>query len=268
MRSAAWSAALGTGALLALAARAYGRRRRAARDAAGPPPRHVAIIMDGNRRFGARAFGPERRLEGHAAGARKLGEVVDWCLGRGVAELTVFAFSTENWDRDADEVAALMREFVARAAEVERRCVERGIRCRILCTAPERLPRAARAALDRLEAATAPVPAPRLVLNIAVSYGARGEIARAARTLAARCARGELAAGEIDEAAVERELLLRSPPDLVVRTSGERRLSNFLLWQAAYAELVFVEKHWPAFAERDLDAALDEYRRRGRRFGR
>ena len=166
MRSAAWSAALGTGALLALAARAYGRRRRAARDAAGPPPRHVAIIMDGNRRFGARAFGPERRLEGHAAGARKLGEVVDWCLGRGVAELTVFAFSTENWDRDAGEVAALMREFVARAAEVE------------------------------------------------------------------------------------------------------RRLSNFLLWQAAYAELVFVEKHWPAFAERDLDAALDEYRRRGRRFGR
>ena len=147
MRSAAWSAALGTGALLALAARAYGRRRRAARDAAGPPPRHVAIIMDGNRRFGARAFGPERRLEGHAAGARKLGEVVDWCLGRGVAELTVFAFSTENWDRDAGEVAALMREFVARAAEVERRCVERGIRCRILCTAPERLPRAARAAL-------------------------------------------------------------------------------------------------------------------------
>ena len=143
MRSAAWSAALGTGALLALAARAYGRRRRAARDAAGPPPRHVAIIMDGNRRFGARAFGPERRLEGHAAGARKLGEVVDWCLGRGVAELTVFAFSTENWDRDAGEVAALMREFVARAAEVERRCVERGIRCRILCTAPERLPRAA-----------------------------------------------------------------------------------------------------------------------------
>ena len=117
-------------------------------------------------------------------------------------------------------------------------------------------------------AAPAPVPAPRLVLNIAVSYGARGEIARAARTLAARCARGELAAGEIDEAAVERELLLRSPPDLVVRTSGERRLSNFLLWQAAYAELVFVEKHWPAFAERDLDAALDEYRRRGRRFGR
>ena len=97
------------------------------------------------------------------------------------------------------------------------------------------------------------------MLNIAVSYGARGEIARAARTLAA---------GEIDEAAVERELLLRSPPDLVVRTSGERRLSNFLLWQAAYAELVFVEKHWPAFAERDLDAALDEYRRRGRRFGR
>ena len=268
MRSAAWLAALGTGALLALAARAYGRRRRAARDAAGPPPRHVAIIMDGNRRFGARAFGPERRLEGHAAGARKLGEVVDWCLGRGVAELTVFAFSTENWDRDADEVAALMREFVARAAEVERRCVERGIRCRILCTAPERLPRAARAALDRLEAATAPVPAPRLVLNIAVSYGARGEIARAARTLAARCARGELAAGEIDEAAVERELLLRSPPDLVVRTSGERRLSNFLLWQAAYAELVFVEKHWPAFAECDLDAALGEYRRRGRRFGR
>ena len=125
--------------------------------------------------------------------------------------------------------------------------------------AEERLPRAARAALDRLEAATAPVPAPRLVLNIAVSYGARGEIARAARTLAA---------GEIDEAAVERELLLRSPPDLVVRTSGERRLSNFLLWQAAYAELVFVEKHWPAFAECDLDAALDEYRRRGRRFGR
>lgn len=183
-------------------------------------------------------------------------------------QVTVFAFSTENWDRDAGEVAALMREFVTRAADVERRCVERRIRCRILCTAPERLPRAAKAALDRLEAATAPVPDPRLLLNIAVSYGARSEIARAARTLAARCACGELTAGQIDEAAVERELLLRSAPDLVVRTSGERRLSNFLLWQAAYAELVFVEKHWPAFAERDLDAALDEYRQRGRRFGR
>ena len=269
MRSAAWSAALGTGALLALAARAYGRRRRAARDAAGPPPRHVAIIMDGNRRFGARAFGPERRLEGHAAGARKLGEVVDWCLGRGVAELTVFAFSTENWDRDAGEVAALMREFVARAAEVERRCVERGIRCRILCTAPERLPRAARAALDRLEAATAPVPAPRLVLNIAVSYGARGEIARAARTLAARCARGR-------RSPPARSTRRRSSASCCCgrrptswsgrRASGGSRISccgrprtpSWCSWRST----------GPAFAERDLDAALDEYRRRGRRFGR
>jgi len=254
-------------------------RRSAARGGAAAPardaaatasprtvPRHVAFIMDGNRRYGAAAFGPARRLEGHAAGGRKLGDVVDWCVDTGVAECTVFAFSTENWRRDAAEVALLMRTFLDQADEILVRARARGVRCRVLCTDDARLPADVRARLGALEAGTARES--RLLLNLAVSYGARSELARAAAACAARCARGEMSPADVDEAAVARELALRSCPDLLVRTSGERRLSNFLLWQVAYSELVFLDKHWPELARADFDAVLAEYARRQRRFGK
>ena len=230
-------------------------------------PAHIAFIMDGNRRFGAKRFGPARRLEGHAAGGRKLGEVVDWCLRAGVAEVTAFAFSTENWHQDSAEVALLMRTFVDQCSEILKHAREKRVRCDVLCTDATRLPAAVRAALETLETETAFADAA-LTLHLAVSYGARGEIASAARKLAERVAAGEMDAGDVDEASLGAALALRSPPDLLVRTSGERRLSNFLLWQMAYTELVFLDKHWPELAEDDFDAVLDEYARRQRRYGK
>lgn len=229
-------------------------------------PRHIAFIMDGNRRFGTRRYGVARRLEGHAAGGRKLGDVVDWCLAAGIAEVTVFAFSTENWHREGAEVAFLMRTFVEQCDEILLRAREHHIRCVVLCTEMSRLPRDVAAALKRLEHNTVDFEA--ITLNLAVSYGSRSEIATAARRLADRCMRGELAPVEVDECTLEAELSLISTPDLIVRTSGEQRLSNFLLWQAAYAELVFVEKHWPELEKFDFDAILLEYSLRKRRFGK
>jgi len=257
------------------AAVAYARTRRrsgggglAARSEAGGGhvPRHIAFIMDGNRRYGASAFGPARRLEGHAAGGRKLGEVVEWCVGAGVRECTVFAFSTENWRRDSGEVALLMKTFLDQSVEILARARERRIRCNVLCSDPSRLPADVAARLRTLEDETRGHTA--FTLNLAVSYGARSELANAARALAERARDGALDVAAIDEAALGAELSLTSAPDLLVRTSGERRLSNFLLWQMAYTELLFLDKHWPELEKRDFDAVLAEYARRARRFGK
>ena len=276
-----WTAAAWTfGGLCAVVALVVRRRKGGAWEASPPRlredggavrvrrvvPSHVAFIMDGNRRFGAKRFGPQRRLEGHAAGGRKLGEVLDWCLDAGVREVTAFAFSTENWNRDSREVALLMRTFVDQCAEILAKARERRVKCVVLCTDAARLPADVAGALSTLAAETADLDA--LTLNLAVSYGARGEIAAAARTLAERCARGDLAPADVTEDALGAAMALASPPDLLVRTSGERRLSNFLLWQMAYTELVFLDKHWPELDRADFEDVLDEYARRQRRFGK
>ncbi|MEM6677096.1 MAG: polyprenyl diphosphate synthase [Pseudomonadota bacterium] len=227
-------------------------------------PRHVAMIMDGNGRWAERRG--LRRTEGHLEGMERLREVVKAAHEWGVETLTLFAFSTENWSRPGYEVAVLMqvfRRYLDRAADEAKTS---GIRVRFVGQI-DRLPGdIVRRARD-VEARTARND--QMTIQIAVSYGARAEIADAARRLAAAAARGEIAPEAIDEEMVGRALWTNGAPDpdVVIRTSGEQRVSNFLLWQAAYAEYVFVDECWPDFSRAVFARVLAEYARRERRFG-
>lgn len=227
-------------------------------------PRHIAFIMDGNGRW-ARSRGLPR-IKGHEAGAEAVRRVVAAALRHGVRYLTLYAFSVENWSRPQAEVKALMRllgRFVSSNADELRR---KGVRVRVMGRRSD-LPRTTDRALAAAELETAPCS--KLQLVICVSYGGRTEIAEAARRLALDAAAGRIDPTSIDESAVASRLYLPDvpDPDLVVRTSGERRLSNFLLWQCAYAEMLFVPVLWPDFDMADFDAALEDYASRSRRFG-
>ncbi|MHB1305107.1 MAG: polyprenyl diphosphate synthase [Acidiphilium sp.] len=226
-------------------------------------PRHVAIIMDGNGRWAARRNLP--RAAGHREGARAVRRTVEAAIGHGISWLTLFAFSSENWRRPAEEVTDLtflLRHYLR--SEL-RELGEAGVRLHVIGER-ERFGPALRDELAAAEAGTAGND--RLNLVVALSYGARAEIAAAARRLAAAAAAG-LDPATIDEAAFGRHLSTfgMPDPDLLIRTSGEQRLSNFLLWQAAYAELIFDEALWPDFGAPNLAAAVAEYARRERRFG-
>ena len=227
-------------------------------------PRHVAIIMDGNGRWAARRRRP--RMIGHRAGARAVNLCIDFCLERGVAALTLFAFSSENWGRPADEVGALMKLFLnaldREVAELHRR----GVRVRFIGERG-RFDAGIVARMDAAEALTAGNR--RLTLAIAASYGGRQDIAAAARALAVDVAEGRLRPDDIDEAAIGRHVALSDlpPPDLFIRTGGDVRISNFLLWQLAYTELWFTEVLWPDLDRATLQQALDDFASRERRFG-
>ncbi len=231
----------------------------------GAVPAHIAIIMDGNGRW-ARERSLPRPL-GHAAGMAAVREAIEGCLDADVGVVTLFAFSQENWQRPADEIDALMQlleEYIAK--EVAEPC-ERGARVNVLGDV-SRLQSGARAALDRIVRETA--DGTRLDLNLCISYGSRAELVRAARLLGEEVEAGRLHPAEIDEAAIARRLYTaRWPdPDLLIRTSGEMRISNFLLWQLAYAELYVTPVLWPDFTRRDLFEAILAFQRRDRRFGR
>ncbi|HEU5050238.1 MAG TPA: isoprenyl transferase [Gemmatimonadales bacterium] len=231
----------------------------------GAVPQHVAVIMDGNGRW-AKGRSLPRPL-GHHAGMKSVREVVAGCLDAGVEVLTLFAFSQENWQRPAPEIDALMallEEYIARESAELR---ERGVRVRVLGDR-DRLTESAREAVSRVEAATEAGRA--LALNLCISYSSRGEIARAARLIAEEVAAGRLRPGEVDEDAIARRLYTAEwpDPDLLIRTSGEMRISNFLLWQLAYAELYVTPVLWPDFTRRHLFEAILEFQRRDRRFGR
>ena len=227
-------------------------------------PRHVAVIMDGNGRWAAARGLP--RVAGHRAGAQAVRRTIEAAVTSGVEWLTLYAFSSENWRRPAEEVldlTGLLRHYIRQElAEIARE----GVRVRIIGDR-ERFDAATRAELDRAEQTTAGNT--RLNLNVALSYGARDEIVAAARAIAAAAARGEVDLGVLDGPGFERFLSTAGmpDPDLVIRTSGERRLSNFLLWQSAYSELVFQDVLWPDFGAADFDEALAEFARRDRRFG-
>jgi undecaprenyl diphosphate synthase len=231
----------------------------------GSLPTHIAIIMDGNGRW-ARERALPRPL-GHKAGMKSVRDVVEGALAAGVEVLTLFAFSQENWQRPADEIGALMElleEYIAREmAELK----ARGVTVRFLGDL-DRLPDSQRAAVGRLMAHTD--GGDRLALNICISYGGRAELTRAARLLAEEARAGRLDPAEIDEDAVARRLYTAQfpDPDLLIRTSGELRISNFLLWQLAYAELYVTPVLWPDFRRQHLFDAILEYQRRDRRFGK
>jgi undecaprenyl diphosphate synthase len=231
----------------------------------GAVPAHVAIIMDGNGRW-AKGRSLPRPL-GHHAGMTAVREVVEGSLAAGVGVLTLFAFSQENWQRPPREIDALMsllEEYIAREADELR---EQGVTVRILGDI-ERLTGGARRAVDRIVADTAGGTA--LALNLCISYSSRAEIARAARLLAEEVAAGRLDPASVDEEALARQLYTAPwpDPDLLIRTSGEMRISNFLLWQLAYAELYVTPVLWPDFTRRHLFEAILEFQRRDRRFGR
>ena len=230
----------------------------------GVVPRHVAIIMDGNGRW-AKARGLPRTI-GHREGAEALRRVVRASAEFGVDYLTVFGFSSENWKRPAAEVTDLMgllRLYLRKEiAEIDRE----GVRLRVIGDR-ERLSDDIIRLIEDAETRTAGNR--RLNLTVALSYGSRAEIVRAAQQLAKAVRAGSLDPEVIDEAAFQRHLFTADmpDPDLVIRTSGEKRISNFLLWQSAYAEYVFVDKLWPDFAGEDLKSAIVEFGGRKRRYG-
>jgi len=237
----------------------------AASQAAGTAvPRHVAVIMDGNGRW-ARARSQPRHF-GHRAGVKAVRRTVERAAACGVSCLTLFAFSSENWRRPADEVGRLMGLFI----EALQREVDELHRNRVRLTfigAREQLSARLRQGIEAAERQTAGNDGLRLI--VAVSYGGRWDIVNAARRLAAEVAAGRLEVAAIDEAALAGELALAGlpDPDLLIRTGGERRISNFLLWNLAYAELWFCECLWPDFRAADFDEALDYYASRQRRYG-
>ncbi len=220
-------------------------------------PQHIAIVMDGNGRWATRRFLP--RLAGHRQGMESLRRCIRACLDRGVAVLTVFAFSSENWNRPADEVSGLMELLATALAKEIPQLQTDQVQVHFV---GERagLSDKVRLGLDQAEAATAGNQ--RLVLNVCFNYGGRWDIAQAAARLAAQ---GQ----PITEISLHQALALAHvpDPDLIIRTGGELRLSNFLLWQAAYTELYFSDRLWPDFDEAELDQAIAEFARRERRYG-
>lgn len=227
-------------------------------------PRHVAIIMDGNGRW-AKARGLER-TEGHVRGVDTVRLITEAASEAGVGYLTLYAFSTENWGRPAEEVDALMELFCRCVAGETPELRAQGVRIRMIGDRT-RFSEGVQRALADAERATADCD--RLTLVLALNYSSRDEIVRAVRALAGRAARGELAPASLDERTLAAALDTAAypDPDLVIRTSGECRLSNFLLWQSSYAELLFTPVLWPDFSEEEFDRALEEYARRDRRFG-
>ncbi|MGI9188818.1 MAG: polyprenyl diphosphate synthase [Longimicrobiaceae bacterium] len=231
----------------------------------GDVPRHVSIIMDGNGRWACERGRP--REFGHRAGMRAVREAVEGAIESGVEVLTLFAFSQENWHRPDGEVAALMALLELYVRRERRELREKDIEVRVIGDLDRLAPRT-RAALRGIVEHTRGGMA--LCLNLAVSYGSRSEIVRAARRLAERVRAGTLLPEEIDEARFAGELYTADDPDpdLLIRTSGEARISNFMLWQLAYTELHLSAVLWPDFTREHLYAAICDYQRRERRFGR
>ena len=227
-------------------------------------PRHLAVIMDGNGRWAKQRGRP--RMIGHRAGARAVNVCIDTCLRRGVQVLTLFAFSSENWGRPDEEVGALMKLFLGALDREVAELHRRGVRVRFIGER-DRFAEGIRSRMADAEALTASNTA--LQLNIAASYGGRQDIAAAARALALEVAAGRLQAEQIDEAMLGARMALSElpPPDLFIRTGGDHRISNFLLWQLAYTELWFTPTLWPDLDAALLDGAFADYSSRERRFG-
>ena len=231
----------------------------------GAIPRHIAIIMDGNGRW-ARGKGLPRSA-GHRQGMNAVREVIEGAVEAGIEILTLFAFSTENWQRPRVEISALMGLLTVYARQERAELVRQGVEVHVLGDL-DRMDAGARRAVDAIVEGTS--GGRRMRLNLMISYSAREEIVRATRLLAERVARGELDPSTIDEDVFREELFTgdQPDPDLLIRTSGEFRLSNFLLWQLAYTELHVTPVLWPDFSREELFVAVRDFQRRDRRFGR
>lgn len=230
------------------------------------PPRHIAIIMDGNGRWATKRGLP--RTAGHKAGAETFRKIATYCKNIGVQYLTVYAFSTENWKRSADEVGAIMgllKRYLLEAVDtMERDHIRLHFFGDMTPIAPE-----LRALAHETDEISAGLPEGDFQANVCLNYGGRDEILRAVRKFAAQCAAGERKPEELDEAMLSGLMDSAGIPDpeLIIRPSGEQRLSNFLLWQCAYSEFYYTDTLWPDFDEAELDKAIAAYQSRDRRFG-
>jgi len=224
-------------------------------------PRHVAVIMDGNRRWAREQGVPE--AQGHAAGVEAVRPIVERAQQRGVQVLSIYAFSRENWSRDQGEVRTIFSLLDAAIQDYTPDLVRQGVAVRLLGRLEEIDPRT-RSSIE--EALRRTAGGTRMTLNVAFNYSGRSEIVDAVRG----CIRDGISPDDISEASLADRLYTADLPDvdLLIRTGGDQRISNFLLWQAAYAELYFCERFWPDFDPPELDLALEEYARRSRRFGR
>lgn len=228
-------------------------------------PKHIAVIMDGNRRFGRQKH--SNPMQGHWTGGQTLVDFIQWCIQDGVEILTVYAFSSENWKRDPSEVATLMNILIKYAHTLKSEATTRNIKVNILSTDFARLPTSVQEALRELEEVSSTCTT--FTVNICLSYGSRAEIVSACKAIAAEVQSGEMTVDEIDEETISNHLLTKSipEPDILIRTSGEFRLSNFLLWQLAYTELFFIPKLWPEVTQEDLRSIFNQYSKRNRRYG-
>ena len=227
-------------------------------------PKHIAIIMDGNRRW-AKAQGKPASF-GHKEGAKTLEKIVRYANKIGLEHITVYAFSTENWKRTEEEVSALMLLLQNYLDDYSKRADSENIKVKILgdITALSlKMQKSIINCMERTKNNTG------VVFNIALNYGGRDEITRAVKKIATKVKEGEINVDEINEELISNELYTVGQPDpvLVIRTSGEKRLSNFLPWQSTYSELLIIDKNWPDFNEQDLDNAIIEYQKRTRKFG-
>ena len=227
------------------------------------PPRHIAIIMDGNGRWAKQRGLP--RTAGHAAGAEAFRRIANYCRTLGVEYLTVYAFSTENWKRSADEVAGIMKLLRRYLEEALRDMEKNRVRFCFFGDLTKLSPEL-QALCDRAQKQSEDYD---VQVNFCLNYGGRDEIVQAARRFAEDVADGKHQPGELTEELLSTYLYSAEVPDpeLIIRPSGEKRTSNFLLWQSAYSEYVFMNVLWPDFSPGDLDAAIEEYHRRNRRFG-
>ncbi len=228
-------------------------------------PQHVAVVMDGNGRWAKNRFLP--RTAGHKAGVKATRRLVELCAIKGIGALTLFAFSSENWNRPDQEVSSLMSLFLSTLNSELNKLHEQGVRIRFIgdrTRFSENLQASITAAEKKTETNT------KLNLNIAANYGGRWDIVKAAQNLSRKLVNGEIVENQITEEAFTRELCLVDlpEPDLFIRTGGEQRISNFLLWQIAYTELFFTDTLWPEFNDAAFDEALDWYGKRQRRFGK
>jgi undecaprenyl diphosphate synthase len=228
-------------------------------------PRHIAVVMDGNGRWAAKRGRP--RTLGHKAGLKALRRIVEHCGKLGIAELTVFAFSSENWSRPKQEVSRLMDLFMRALDKETRELHENGVQLRFIGDLKAFNPALQQSIRNAVEHTR---KNQRMTLNVAVNYGGRWDITQAAQTLASACEQGQMQAKDINETSFARHLMLAegSEPDLFIRTGGEMRISNFLLWQIAYSEFYFSPELWPDFTPECLDAAIADFVSRERRFGR
>jgi undecaprenyl diphosphate synthase len=228
-------------------------------------PRHVAVVMDGNGRWANKRHLP--RAAGHKAGVKATRAIVENCAKKGIEALTIFAFSSENWNRPKDEVSSLMSLFVSTITAEVKKLDKKNVRVRFIGDRT-RFSEKLQQSIEKSEQLTRDNTG--LQLNIAANYGGRWDIVNACRRLAQAVKDGAVAVDDIDEEMFDSSISLSEvpAPDLFVRTGGEQRISNFLIWQLAYSELYFVDTLWPDFSDEDFEASLDWYAGRQRRFGK